>query len=284
MTSFIAWSGADTHGTSSLYFASDSRISWDKSGVNRWDTGAKVLASQNHPELFGYTGYALLPFTVLTQACTAIDAGLRDPQAEKSADGKCDWLLERIKEQTLAHPALPDSDFTILYGVRSGCRTYIQRKGNGNEPPVHDPSDPKATFTLYVLTWKAASKSFTSTRLPVPQVCSTILRLAGTGADGIKAAQDVWLRSTDSGTSRTMFSSLCDALRHGSDKQSGGAPQLVGLYRKGNGRTIGVVTQAGAFFQGVPFRSHPCDAVEWRNESFEVVDSQGVPIKQRRRG
>lgn len=281
MTSFIAWSGADTHGTSSMYFASDSRISWDKSGVNRWDTGAKVLASRSHPELFGYTGYALLPFTVLTQACTAIDAGLRDPQAEKSADGKCDWLWERIKEQTFAHPVWPGHDFTILYGIRSGCRTYIQRKGKGNEPPVHEDSSPRATFTLYVLTWNAASKSFTSARYPVPHACSTILRLSGTGADGIQAAQDVWLRSPDSGTSRTMFSSLCDALREGGDKQSGGAPQLVGLYRKGNGRTIGVVTRAGAFFQGVPFRSHPGNAVEWRDELFNLVDSQGVSIKKR---
>ncbi|KGG90987.1 hypothetical protein P245_14320 [Comamonas thiooxydans] len=284
MTSFIAWSGADTHGTSSLYFASDSRISWDKFGVNRWDTGAKVLASKNHPELFGYTGYALLPFTVLTQACTAIDAGLRDPQAEKSADGKCDWLSARIEEQTRAHPALPDSDFTILYGVRSGTRTYIQRKGNGNEPPVHDPSDPRATFTLYVMTWNAASGVFKSKRYPVPHSGSAIVCLSGTGADGIQTAQDVWRKSSSSGTSRTMFSSLCDALRKGDDKQSGGAPQLVGLYRKENGRTIGVVTQAGAFFQGVPFRSHPGDAVEWRNESFDVVDSQGLPIKRRRRG
>ena len=279
MTSFIAWSGADTHGTSSMYFASDSRISWDKAGVNRWDTGAKVLASQNHPEVFGFTGYALLPFTVLTQARTAIDAGLRDPQAEKSADGKCDWLWDRIKEQTNAHPVGPDHDFTILYGVRTGTKTYIQRKGN--EPPVHDDANPRATFTLYVLTWTASTEAFASARHPVPHACSSILRLSGTGAGGIQAAQDVWLESPGKGTSRTMFSSLCDALRSGADKQSGGAPQLVGLYRQGNGRTMGVVTQEGAFFQGVPFRSHPGEAVEWRDELFNPVDSTGTPIKKR---
>jgi hypothetical protein len=281
MTSFIAWSGADTHGTSSMYFASDSRISWDKDGKNRWDTGAKVLASRNHPELFGYTGYALLPFTVLSQACTAIDAGLRDPQAEKSADGKFDWLFSRVEEQTYAHPVWPDHDFTILYGVRTGTKTYIQRKGNGNEPPVHDEANPKATFSLYVLSWSVTTKSFTRAHHPVPQSRSAILTLAGTGAGGIRAAHDVWLDSPGKGTSRTMFSALCDALRTGADKQSGGAPQLVGLYRKGNGRTMGVVTREGAFFQGVPFRSHPGDAVEWRDELFSPVDSTGAPIKRR---
>lgn len=160
-------------------------------------------------------------------------------------------------------------------------RTYIQRKGNCNEPPDHEETSPRATFTLFVLTWSAARKSFDSATYPVPHSCSSILRLSGTGADGIQAAQKVWLRSPGSGTSRTMFSSPCDALKEGVDKQSGGAPQLVGLYRKGNGRSIGVVTRAGAFFQGVPFRSHPGNAVEWRDELFNPVNSQGVPIKKR---
>ena len=279
MTSFIAWSGADTHGTSSMYFASDSRISWDKSGVNRWDTGAKVLACRCHPELFGYTGYALLPFTVLTQAYTAIDAGLRDPQAEYSAEGKCDWLWNRIKEQTYAHPTSPDHDFTILYGVRTGTKTYIHRRGKGKEPPVHDAADPKATFDLYALYWNSIARTFQSAHYPVPHSCSSILRLSGTGAGNIRAAQEVWLQSPGKGTSRTMFSSLCDALRNGADNQSGGAPQLVGLYRQGPGRTIGVVTQEGAFFQGVPFRHHPGSAAEWRDELFNPVDSTGTPIK-----
>ena len=263
-----------------MYFASDSRISWHKSGLNRWDTGAKVLASRCHPELFGYTGYALLPFTALTQACTAIDAGLRDPQAEKSADGKCDWLWNRIKEQTLSHPAGPDHDFTILYGVRTGTKTYIHRRGRGNEPPVHDDANPKATFDLYVLRWSSTSGTFQSSHYPVPHSCSSILRLSGTGVGSIQAAQEVWLQSQGKGTSRTMFSSLCDALRAGTDNQSGGAPQLVGLYRQGPGRTIGVVTQKGTFFQGVPFRDHPGSAVEWRDESFNPVDSRGIPKKK----
>ena len=50
MTSFIAWLGVDSRGPTSMYFASDSRISWDKvPGV--WDCGQKVFAANAGAEI-----------------------------------------------------------------------------------------------------------------------------------------------------------------------------------------------------------------------------------------
>lgn len=274
MTSLIAWSGADPHGTASIYFASDSRISWDKSGRTVWDTAPKVLASMTQPEIFGFTGYALLPYAALSQACMAIDRGLRGPQAEKSPVGKCDWLWDRIKSQTKMHPAGAEHSFNILYAVRTGSKTYILRKGK--ETPVHLPEEPKATFDLYVLSWDASSQKFSEKHYPVPQTQSSILKLSGTGETHVKNAHRVWEKSPGKGTSRSMFSALCLSLTNGDDPQSGGAPQLVGMYRKGNGRTFGVVTSEGAFFQGVKFDDHPGDSVEWRDKMFRRVDSNGI--------
>lgn len=274
MTSFVAWSGADTHGTASIYFASDSRISWDEAGKKTWDSAPKVIASVTQPEIFGYTGYAMLPYMALSQSCMAIDLGLRSPQAEKSPGGKCDWLWERIKTQTLGHPDGSKHSFEILYAVRTGSKTYIMRKGK--EPPIHDPENPKAKFDLYVLSWDACARQFRDKHYPVPESKSSILRLSGSGREEVSNASAIWEDSPGKGTSRSMFSSLCMSLKNGGDPQSGGAPQLVGMYRKGNAKTLGVVTSQGAFFQGVPFDAHPGSTVEWRDELFRRVNSKGV--------
>lgn len=273
MTSMIAWSGADTHGTASIYFASDSRISWDKNGKAVWDTAPKVLASVTQPEIFGFTGYALLPYAALSQACMAIDRGLRGAQSEKSSAGKCEWLWDRIKAQTLKHPDGKEHSFNILYAVRTGSKTYIQRKGK--ELQDHSPDEPRATFDLYVLSWDAVSRRFSENHYPVPHCNSSILKLSGTGERYMSAAHAVWEKSPAKGTSRAMFSALCLSLREGADLQSGGPPQLVGMYRKGNARTFGTVTTEGAYFQGVPFDGDSISEVEWRDELFRRVDSRG---------
>jgi hypothetical protein len=55
---------------------------------------------------------------------------------------------------------------------------------------------------------------------------------------------------------------------------SGGGPQLVGLYRKGPGRTFGTVFGGKRYFAGAPVARDAAssDTVEWRNELFERVD------------
>jgi len=257
-----------------MYFASDSRISWDGTGRVVWDSAPKVLASMTQPEIFGYTGYALLPYAALSQACMAIDLGLRGPQSEKSPAGKCEWLWDRIKTQAKLHPTGAQHSFSVLYAVRTGSKTYIKRKRK--DPPIHDPEKPKANFDLYVLSWDASLQKFSENHYPVPQVRSSILKLSGTGSDHVKSAHEVWEESPGRGTSRSMFSALCRSLKDGGDLQSGGPPQLVGMYRTGNAQTFGVVTTAGSFFQGVSFGDHPGDTVEWRDELFRRVNSAGM--------
>lgn len=276
MTSIISWSGADSHGTSSMYFASDSRISWDKTGKVAIDAVPKVMASTTQPEIFGFTGYVLLPYIALSQACTAIDCGLRGQEAEESADSKREWLSSRITKLARSHPKGTQYAFTVLYGIRTGSDVYISRKGK--EPPVHSHDKPKARFDLYLLNWDGQSDNIEHKRYPASQTKSSILKLSGTGEESIKSAGKMWEESSSNGTSRTMFSSLCQSLKSCEDPQSGGAPQLVGMYRKGTARIFGVVTTAGPFFQGVRLEDPPGAAVEWRDELLRRVDSTGALI------
>ena len=74
MTLLASWIGIDTHGPTSAYMVSDSRISW---GMTRnFDYGKKVFASSQYPEIFGYAGKVIFPSIVLAQLIEMIDAGI----------------------------------------------------------------------------------------------------------------------------------------------------------------------------------------------------------------
>ena len=50
MTLLASWAAIDTHGISSAYIVSDSRISWENKKY--FDFGKKVFASKKYPEIF----------------------------------------------------------------------------------------------------------------------------------------------------------------------------------------------------------------------------------------
>ena len=68
--------------------------------------------------------------------------------------------------------------------------------------------------------------------------------------------------------------SFVSALKGGADRQSGGAPQMVGLYRVENGQTFGIRYERKMYLHGS--RVHPSAAgtVDWRNERFERIDGR----------
>ena len=70
-----------------------------------------------------------------------------------------------------------------------------------------------------------------------------------------------------------MFAGFCDALRSKKDLYTGGAPQLVGMYRKGSARAFGIISEGVPYLGGLRASKHYARAVhEWRNEMFERVD------------
>ena len=55
MTTLISWVGIDQRRPTSLYLASDSRISWG-SQHHRWDVGRKLFSCKVSADIFGYCG------------------------------------------------------------------------------------------------------------------------------------------------------------------------------------------------------------------------------------
>ncbi len=113
--------------------------------------------------------------------------------------------------------------------------------------------------------------------LPIPEA-SGIIKAWGSGEAAVARWYERWLSTRQGGrTSRSVFSAFCDALASGDDPFTGGAPQLVGLYRQGVGETLGVVFQGVRYILGVPIQDLALvTSVEWRNALFERCDGHSM--------
>ena len=104
-------------------------------------------------------------------------------------------------------------------------------------------------------------------------VSSGIMAVLGSGRAAFQASYDRWQHSDAAGTSRTVFSALGDAMRAGVDPNTGGPPQLVGLYRIGSGRTFGIIWEGKRYFYGTEVKhAARFETVNWHNELFEIGD------------
>lgn len=259
----MAWLGVDSRGPTSVYFASDSRISWSNDKKN-WDTARKLFATQSTAEIFGFTGYALLPQVVLTRVCDFIDRGFRVLPGSHSPENCAIWLKDIIESQAKAHPReYLQKDFSILYAVR-----------HGHGMPG------RATFHLFRIHWSVNAQSISLNEIHVPAV-SGLLLLDGSGTESMKEHEFGWRISDQGNTSRTLFSAFCDSLKSGMDEFSGGEPQLVGLYRTGNANVFGIVTESGSSIEGCLNLPIPLNAkIEWRDNLFQRVTREGKLLKK----
>ena len=260
MTSFVAWIGVDSRGPASVYLASDSRISWGQNLV--WDYARKLFASQRNPELLGYVGDVLFPSLVLGQLTSAIDLGsLLDGAA--SPTEKWTRIQSCIKQSFSAFPSSERRTFTVVYATR-------ELEGMNSK------------FYVRTLSW-GIEESWAEAAIPIPSA-SGLLHVLGSGAGSILRWQQRWDSSSQGRTSRAVFSAFCDALQSGEDPLTGGAPQLVGLYRQGPGRALGVVYESKPFLFGLhadPFRGSA--DLEWRDGLFERCDPTGQVLAEAQR-
>ncbi len=284
MTSLIAWAGMDPHGQSSLYFATDSRISWSDRPPY-WDLGRKVFACRSEPDIFAFTGNGLFAVTVISRLCTLIDDGLVSPNERSSLTTRCQWVSKMVQQAHEAYPKQHLTPYVIFYGTRIGEGTKPDSKARQKAAmrPDFDPFT-GSWFGCQTITWDG--ENLVSECLRTPHEHSQHIAADGTGKKWIDKHQTRVVDDPQSRTSRIIFRAFCDTLIAAQDKQSGGPPQLVGLYRSGPARTFGIVSQAEATFLGLNVSFSGAD-VEWRNEDFERVTETGTLIanaKQHRFG
>jgi hypothetical protein len=258
MTSFIAWVAVDERAPSAVYFASESRLS---NNTWHWDFGRKLFASQTYPDIFGYVGDVLFPSQILSQVIDLIDVGVLF-----KPDDNVDQKLDKIK--------------FFLYQVASGYANltdvyiyYCSRLDRGGKSSL------QSTFRLYRIYFR--NNQWLSERIGMPMKSGPI-KIDGSGRKHVENAIKEWEQSSHKDTSRSMFSAFCDAIEITKDVRSGGAPQLVGVHRKGPAKYFGIVHKNKRYFLGLPV-ANPENAnnINWFNEIFEITNGE---TKKRQKG
>ncbi|MFE9562396.1 hypothetical protein ACFYM0_14965 [Streptomyces sp. NPDC006487] len=255
MTSLAAWVGVDQRGPASVYVATDSRVSWANSS-HHWDGVRKTFSSTNSPDVFGYVGDVLFPALVLPTVAEILSHESTAPRGILSSQS----LFRAIVEHAWSALPIPERrDVQLVHATREGEGVSCE-------------------FGFQVLKYSAADEAWASEHPPMPD-CSSGLVLLGSGKGSLNEAAAEWKRSDAGGTSRAEFGAFCEALGGGADPRSGGAPQIVGLYRKGPGRLFGTSWAGSAHVSGLPLPEGLSIAdVEWRNHLFERTDSNGQRV------
>lgn len=255
MTSLLSWAGVDERDTASLYLVSDSRLTWSGGAAENWDYGRKLFASRNHPDIFGYCGQVLFPSLLIGQILDLVDRG-GVFTANTRPEEKNNRVLSVIERSFETYPHKHEVE--ILHCSRAGT-------GMDSE------------FFLYNISWNGTE--WERQEIEMPESSGTLM-IRGSGEQSLKKHLRRWESSDVGGTSRSIYSAFCDSLLSGEDPYTGGAPQLVGLYREGAGHTYGVILEAQGYVNGLPVQGDfDMDVFEWRNELFEVCDSETMERK-----
>lgn len=258
MTLIVSWTGVDSRKISSLYIASDSRISWGN--IAKFDSGQKVFGCKNHPIIIGYCGDVLFPSLVINQLVDLADTGVLFSE-NSSNYVKFKTFYEMLIEQFGNYPTEIDNVITDSLEILFACR--------------HDEADffcRKMKWTKLNNTWETEDSPFT--------IHSDKIFVIGSGKAEFEQRFEDFKKSNEAKTSRAAFQCLCETLENINDTFCGGAPQLVGLYNRFNSKQFGIIHQNRRYLHGVELNnSDQFNRVEWRNKLFEICDGETKKIK-----
>jgi hypothetical protein len=226
---------------SSIYIVSDSRISWSSSTTKEhFDCGRKIFGCMNSPDIFGYCGNALFPSLILSQISDLADQGLLFER-----HWSCEEKFQCIKNKLInIFEQFPfDHTVEIIHASRDEHGEFFcggLELSHNREPQITVPEFKNHSDKLFVL---------------------------GSGSENFLEKFTLY---ADQKTSRSVFHCFTDTLSEGKDKCIGGAPQLVGLYRKDYAKFFGIIYNERRYLHGLPIDNMSnFDRVEWRNELFE---------------
>ena len=259
MTMLASWVGIDTHGIGSAYIVSDSRFTWNNNTF--FDYGKKVFASNTYPEIFGYAGDVLFPSIVLSQIVEMIDSGLLFTP-NTSCEEKNKLIYDILQKELAQYPRNQMCDsFEILHISRD---TIVSGYPD---------------FYCYYISWSKSGGWRKENR--VMPISSGILFVLGSGRSEFDTNYSRYKNGNNSDTSRNVFHCFVDTLSNIKDKYCGGAPQLVGVYRKPKsfGKNFGIIFKEKRYFLGAEILDYiNFDAIEWRNELFELCNGKDKHI------
>ena len=263
MTTQISWIGVDSRVPSSVYIATDSRISWG--AKDTWDAGQKVFSSVSSPQIWGYSGDVLFPSQAIGQFVHALDNGAfqSDKFCEISAHAS---FVNSIQNQFKGYPVPCAQNFSIIHCVRIAEKMNTQ-------------------FAVWKTSW-AQGIGWKDERLASPTT-SDLIQVEGSGTKTFKGWNMRLKKSEIGGTSRAIFQAFTQSIRSEADAFTFGPPQLVALRRVGNGLSHLISWDDRVWLNGIEVTGENSLCLECFNEDFErcdpktgvrLVDAQRQPL------
>lgn len=254
MTSLAASISYDSRGQCGLYFIADSRISWGDS-KKHWDHACKTFSAKNSPDIFAYVGSAFLPVTLIPQVIQLLDMGCF-PESLTSPENKHKKIIETISSSLKAMTYKENYGFKIIHGTR----LHIGMQSE---------------FMLWITAFKGDGTVHSDKLEIIYKDYSYFTTVLGSGENNVKISQQSETFNNIKGTSRRAIHLFCEELNSGTDALSGGPPQMVGLYRIGNGRNFGFIWNKKKYISGMEtFSMQDWNSIDWRNSAFEICDGE----------
>ncbi len=276
MTMLASWVGVDTHGTASAYIVSDSRISWNNN--SNFDHGKKVFASKNYPEIFGYAGDVLFPSIVLQQIIEMIDADILF-ERHNYCHEKNKIIFDKLSYELNKYPIDNSTkNFEILHISRDTIVKSSHEFMQESQGKIIDANLKYPHYYAFLLSFNNGKWRREEIKVPAK---SEVLCILGSGKSEFIKNYSRYQDGLNKDTSRNVYHCFIDTLINIQDPFCGGAPQLVGIYRKPGvyGKYFGVIYNGKRYFAGseVPNNSN-YNNVGWRNENFEICDGRDKKI------
>ena len=256
MTSVIAWLAVDSRQPTGLYFASDSRRSFESGEF--YDDCIKLYAPEGSEDIFAFSGDVKFAQDFLSSTCSAIEASQVPHGLKISPHGRAEWIQANLRSILSATHSALRHNTTILYGTRYGW-------------------GPRAVFYLTSYSINARSGEVLVRELSTEMNNSAVIELSGSGQPHVRHAVSA-TTAVAGDFSRAFFSGFCDSVLSGKDKHSGGAIQIVSIGCKSTSRHIGVVLPQGAYYRGQRYEGEDVPVgsnMNWRNTKFERVLPNG---------
>lgn len=259
MTLLVAWAALDSKKkgpeVSSIYFATDSRYSWLDGKHN--DYCQKTFYSKKYPELFAFCGDVNFPKRAIKDVIGEIDSTVYFNNM-LTFENKMKFVENSLKKSRSKYEKELVEKFTILYGTRVSYYDFHVARFCGFQ-------DNKKIISEEI---SLSTKSN-----------SHIIYKDGSGKEDF---ENKWLelygtqKSNSVRTSRAVYQCITDVLNITKAPTVGPIPQMIGLYRKGEGKKFGLYRNNHFFINGADVTDQISmrkeGKIEWRNDNFERVN------------
>lgn len=253
MSTVVSWATKDTNGLASIYFISESRITW-KNSNEKWDYGQKVF-SLRHGGIIAYAGEVLFPIQIISQLIHLIDKEILFKDNDQNSK-KIHIIETYIRDAFQSYPKSLDKSHIII---------ALAEKEEFN---YYELSFEKGSLNLYYSNIEANAPKFYGSGKGYFK--TTFKKLEG---------DEIYSRDIYQAFYKTMQDTKAGVER--TDKNSGGIIQLTGIYRNGESKTFGILDQGNKYIYGQKITSLNIESnVEWRNENFEIIDIKTMKIKE----